>query len=894
MLKLFGRDSDAWSYLAIFLLASCLFLPIAISGHSSLIPLYEDLAQWPLYRQFVNDSFARYFFPLWCEGLYSGLDFAGWGHASAFYPMAIFFFLYQYALAATLNEYLHFLIGVSGYYFLAKTIGLKREGALVSAMGYGFTYFLAAMVGNIVPPNFTLTYVTWAFALAYRIMQRPTSPVLLALPVVMALQITGGHFEMVALQNISLILLMAVTWTLDPSCKRQGFRPFALLFLVFAFSGLLASITLLPSLGSYGQSYRVLGFTYDYYARSVESNYAYIPTWLMLFCFPTFLLFVAYAFKDIRKPVFLGLMAVSLFSLFSSLNWLDYFKIFYHLPILNKFPPRGIALHLTVMSLFLIFGMGLDGFPKTRGKKTALLVSIFLLLETAAALGVYLELTRLLGSPKDEIAALLSRFVLSREVIFIYLVPFTLTFSILALLLRKQRIATVYVLEFALVVNFLLTGFLLAPRNSTDVIEPDPEYSKFLSSIDPGRYRMQSVYPSSLWFRVKIPVQIGVFNGTRAPDAFIFLSTLRYTEFLKTMDSKVMSLKGGKVDDVEVPYLLKFGDFVSLENLPLINLLNLKYIVGQAKNIKAATEYNLAYEYYRFAPRKRIEQSAVFNKLIIHPPAKFGITLYLAQGDILNLKLESRDKKSCAFMLNLSFGSSMADASIFFSREVNAGDEIQADLKTLAGRTGNLMVEITPTAPCEQELEMSAVIKNPSRHFRRLHYQGIDIFENPSALERFFLVHGAVVLPDKNERLAFLKSANFAPEQTALLERKIFLPLPQKAGMLPGEEIRYFKTRSFSGRIELELRNRAEGILIFNDQYYPGWRAFLDGRETRVLPVDHCFQGVLIPYAGGHRLVFSYEPASFELGMWTVLVSLFSWLACLSAVILFRPKSRRV
>jgi hypothetical protein len=236
----------------------------------------------------------------------------------------------------------------------------------------------------------------------------------------------------------------------------------------------------------------------------------------------------------------------------------------------------------------------------------------------------------------------------------------------------------------------------------------------------------------------------------------------------------------------------------------------------------------------------------------------------------------------------------MADTSVFFSREVNAGDEIKVDLKSLAGRVGNLKVEVMPVAPCEQELDMSAVIKNPSRHFRRLDYQNIDIFENPSALERFFLVHGAIVLPDKNERLAFLKSANFAPEQTAVLEREIFIQLPKKAGMLPGEEISFFKTRSFSGRIELEVRNRAEGIVIFNDQYYPGWRAFLDGGETRILPVDHCFQGVLIPYAGIHHLVFSYEPASFELAMWTVLVSLFSWLACLTAVIAFRPKSPRV
>ncbi len=50
-----------------------------------------------------------------------------------------------------------------------------------------------------------------------------------------------------------------------------------------------------------------------------------------------------------------------------------------------------------------------------------------------------------------------------------------------------------------------------------------------------------------------------------------------------------------------------------------------------------------------------------------------------------------------------------------------------------------------------------------------------------------------------------------------------------------------------------------EGTVTLAHAYYPGWRAFIDGHEENVFPVDGLFMGVRTPRAS-RSVVFSYEP----------------------------------
>ena len=48
-------------------------------------------------------------------------------------------------------------------------------------------------------------------------------------------------------------------------------------------------------------------------------------------------------------------------------------------------------------------------------------------------------------------------------------------------------------------------------------------------------------------------------------------------------------------------------------------------------------------------------------------------------------------------------------------------------------------------------------------------------------------------------------------------------------------------------------------MLVNAISYNPFWKAWIDGRPAKVFPVDHTFQGIVLP-AGRHRVVFEYDP----------------------------------
>ena len=69
--------------------------------------------------------------------------------------------------------------------------------------------------------------------------------------------------------------------------------------------------------------------------------------------------------------------------------------------------------------------------------------------------------------------------------------------------------------------------------------------------------------------------------------------------------------------------------------------------------------------------------------------------------------------------------------------------------------------------------------------------------------------------------------------------------------------------------------------LVLTDTYYPGWRAYVNGSQAEVVPANYAFRAVRIP-KGGSEVVFTYEPASYRLGVFIGLLSLGCTLALAS------------
>jgi len=79
-------------------------------------------------------------------------------------------------------------------------------------------------------------------------------------------------------------------------------------------------------------------------------------------------------------------------------------------------------------------------------------------------------------------------------------------------------------------------------------------------------------------------------------------------------------------------------------------------------------------------------------------------------------------------------------------------------------------------------------------------------------------------------------------------------------------------------------------MLFISDNYYPGWKAYIDNQETKIYRTDYTFRSIYLP-KGTHSVKFVFEPASFRIG---ALVSLLSVVIILLIIFLRLNKMRQL
>ena len=90
-----------------------------------------------------------------------------------------------------------------------------------------------------------------------------------------------------------------------------------------------------------------------------------------------------------------------------------------------------------------------------------------------------------------------------------------------------------------------------------------------------------------------------------------------------------------------------------------------------------------------------------------------------------------------------------------------------------------------------------------------------------------------------------------------------------------------------NNKLRLLVRVLENTFLVLNDTYFPGRKAFVDGKETKIYRADYTFRA--IPLNGGtHQVEFVYDPLSFKLG---AAISILGIIGCIG-IHLVRRKSK--
>ena len=146
---------------------------------------------------------------------------------------------------------------------------------------------------------------------------------------------------------------------------------------------------------------------------------------------------------------------------------------------------------------------------------------------------------------------------------------------------------------------------------------------------------------------------------------------------------------------------------------------------------------------------------------------------------------------------------------------------------------------------------------------------GTEVYENPAALPRFFLVNRVRAAPDMEAALAILRAPDFDPRAEAVVEGAGPIANPT-----PGD-VRLVEYGARQFVVEVEAPGPA--FLATSETAYPGWRAWLDGREQEPALTDVAFRGLSVP-AGKHVVKMRFDPPVLRRGAWISLgavVSLF-------------------
>ncbi len=133
------------------------------------------------------------------------------------------------------------------------------------------------------------------------------------------------------------------------------------------------------------------------------------------------------------------------------------------------------------------------------------------------------------------------------------------------------------------------------------------------------------------------------------------------------------------------------------------------------------------------------------------------------------------------------------------------------------------------------------------------------ILENNRAYPRAFLADRYEVESNPQKILNTMFSSNIDLKNYVVLEENPKLKLTETQGSAK-------ITLYTPNRVVINTSSNGSSMLFLSDTYYPGWKATIDGRETKIYRADYTFRAIYVP-GGNHKIEFIYNPLSFRLGI---------------------------
>ncbi len=153
---------------------------------------------------------------------------------------------------------------------------------------------------------------------------------------------------------------------------------------------------------------------------------------------------------------------------------------------------------------------------------------------------------------------------------------------------------------------------------------------------------------------------------------------------------------------------------------------------------------------------------------------------------------------------------------------------------------------------------------------------------NPDACGNAWFVENVRIVKDANEEMLALDAPSLGSiDTTATFNAKTTAVVQQKNWN--GSQTTFAKDESATlkltqyglNKLSFESNNTQSAFAVFSDVYYPlGWKAYIDGKESDIIPTNYVLRGLHIP-AGKHQIEFVFHPDTyFKWGTPTLISSI--------------------
>jgi len=152
--------------------------------------------------------------------------------------------------------------------------------------------------------------------------------------------------------------------------------------------------------------------------------------------------------------------------------------------------------------------------------------------------------------------------------------------------------------------------------------------------------------------------------------------------------------------------------------------------------------------------------------------------------------------------------------------------------------------------------------------WQKKHWQ---VYENKQVFDRFYLTSDFEIVKEKEKRIAKIYDENIDLRKTLILEEELDI----ETGKITNSDIKLLSYRP--NRVEFKIKADANTLFFISDNFFPGWRAFVDEKEVKIYRANYSFRAVPI-LKGEHILIMTYYPYSFDFGIKASFVALLLFL----------------